>query len=256
MDVIVTFGICDNDPTFDNCETTVMTTGAQSSSTLLYHLSLNVDLDVERKTVAVQQLVNLGCLTVKSVRIMATPHKGVSALTSDKGKKSAADMKAEFLGHLCSDSCLISSEHVINAGLTAPPLSEYKFLMSARILGLRLNSQQASLKRKRVEDSGGTKSRSEQERMISGGRNARGTPKSRGSVSLGTLLSTNKYPLLLCCIATLLLTIREHPSICDANKGSAPAACGHIPIHYFLALNVSHSKPRWRESNQVDGAFA
>jgi hypothetical protein len=68
-------------------------------------------------------------------------------------------------------------------------------------------------------------------RRISGGRNARGTPKSQGLVSLGALLSTNQYTLLLCCIATLLLTIRKHASICDGNKGSAPAACGHIPIH-------------------------
>ncbi|KAJ7840859.1 hypothetical protein B0H14DRAFT_2587252 [Mycena olivaceomarginata] len=97
-----------------------------------------VDVSESSKTSAVQSLLHAGYFSSASLRSLATVHWGVSAISSDKKRKCIAELKADFVAHVCSSVCLLSSDLASAANLRAAPLPESKFLSSTLELRLRL----------------------------------------------------------------------------------------------------------------------
>ncbi|KAJ7793523.1 hypothetical protein B0H14DRAFT_2622801 [Mycena olivaceomarginata] len=97
-----------------------------------------VDVSESSKTSAVQSLLHAGYFSSAALRSLATVHWGVSAISSDKKRKCIAELKADFVAHVCLSVCLLNSDLASAANLRAAPLPESKFLSSALELRLRL----------------------------------------------------------------------------------------------------------------------
>ncbi|KAF8212166.1 hypothetical protein K438DRAFT_1957934 [Mycena galopus ATCC 62051] len=107
----------------------------------LYRAANYVDATPAQKTEAIRRLLEANYFSSKKLRPLTTLHEGMTAqdnFADGKRHKPAAQLKAEFLSHSCTESCLLSLETARASNTPASPMQDHTFMKAAQKLKLRL----------------------------------------------------------------------------------------------------------------------
>ncbi|KAF8140713.1 hypothetical protein K438DRAFT_1785478 [Mycena galopus ATCC 62051] len=122
----------------------------------LYKAANYVDATPAQKTAAIHSLITANFYSAAKLCSLTTLHDGISeneTAVAGNPRKKGTRLKADFLNHNCTETCLLTIEAASESKMNTSPLSDQAFAKAAKDLKLSLGrTARTGEKRKRPEE--------------------------------------------------------------------------------------------------------